>query len=102
MSIITAGTFHAFGSVAAAGASYVANAGFSALSNAGVGLNNLVLDQEADETQCIITATPRTSTADATCQVVHLSDAVKQVRTYVAGVLSDAVPFDVIVLRMPG
>jgi hypothetical protein len=109
MSIITAGTFHAMCPIAAKGANPdntilpgATAPGIAHVANAGVGLVNLTLDQEADATQCIVTATPRSGVADASCQVVHISDAVKQVQTFAAGVLSDAVGFDVVVLRLPG
>jgi hypothetical protein len=104
MSIITSGTFHAMASVTAGGATFLANSkapGFTSVANGGAGLNNLTLDQDVDATQSLILATPRSATADCACQTVHTSDTVKQVRTYVAGVLSDAVAFDVCILRLP-
>jgi len=104
MSIITSGTFHALGSVAAGGAAILAGStapGFGGVSNGGVGLNNLTLDAAADETQCIMLATPRSVVAGATCNTQHLSDSAKRVLTYAAGVLSDAVAFDVAVFRLP-
>ncbi len=104
MSIETSGTIQAMCSVVAGGAAFLANSkapGFTGVSNAGAGLNNLVLDQEADQTQSLILATPRSTTADCATQTNHVSDSVKQVRTYVGGVLSDLAAFDCIVFRMP-
>lgn len=115
MSIITSGTFQALASVTVDGitgaAAFLAaappaltpvcNAGFSNVSNGGVGLKNLTLDQEVDALQSVMLATPRSTVPGAACQTVHTSDAVKQVRTYAAGVLADGVNFDVALLRMP-
>lgn len=104
MSIITSGTFHAMASVAAGGAAFLAGSkapGFTSVANGGAGLNNLTLDQAADETQCLILATPRSVTADDSCQTTHTSDTVKQVRTYAAGVLADTVAFDVVIFHIP-
>lgn len=92
------------GSVAAGGAAFLAGSkapGFTSVSNGGAGLNNLGLDQEVDETQCTMIATPRSTVAGASCQTVQTSDSSKQVRTYVNGVLSDLVAFDVTLFRMP-
>jgi len=104
MSIITSGTFHALASVTAGGASFLAGStapGFSAVANAGVGLNNLTLDAAADETQSIILATPRSAVAAVACATQHLSDTSKRVLTYAAGALADTVGFDVAVFRLP-
>jgi hypothetical protein len=104
MSIITSGTIQAMASVAAGGAAFLANSkapGFTSVANGGAGLNNLTLDQEVDATQGIMVSTPRSATADCSVQTVHTSDSVKQVRTYIAGVLSDLVAFDVVLFRIP-
>jgi hypothetical protein len=104
MSIITSGTFHALGSVVAGGAAFLSASsapGFFGVSNGGVGLNNLSLDAAADETQCIMLATPRSTVAGATCCTQHLSDTAKRVLTYAAGVLDDTIAFDVAIFRLP-
>lgn len=104
MSIITSGTIQAMCSVTAGGASFLVGSkapGFSLVANGGAGLNNLTLDQEADATQCVMLATPRSATADCSCQTVSTDDAHKQVRTYIAGALSDLVAFDFVVFRIP-
>lgn len=104
MSIITTDTFQAMATVSAGGATFLAGSkapGFSSVSNGGAGLNNLAVEQPVDETQCVIQATPRSTTADVSCQTNHVSDNVKQVRTYLAGVLSDLVAFDVVLFRLP-
>lgn len=104
MAIITSGTFHALGSVAAGGAAFLAGStapGFSSVANGGVGLNDLTLDQAADATQCIIIATPRSAVADIGIATQQTSDTVKRVLTYAAGVLANTVGFDVAVFRLP-
>jgi hypothetical protein len=92
------------GSVVAGGAAFLAGSkapGFASVVNGGVGLNDLSVDQAVDATQSLMFATPRTATADCSCQTTPISDNAKRVRTYVAGVLSDLVPFDVVILRIP-
>ncbi len=104
MSIITSGTFHAMASVTAGGATFLSGSkapGFSAVANGGVGLNDLTVDQDVDATQALMFATPRSATADCACQTIQTSDTSKRVRTYIAGTLSDAVAFDVVILRIP-
>ena len=104
MSIETSGTIQAMCTVDAGGAAFLAGSkapGFIGTANAGVGLNNLTLDQEVDQTQSAILATPRSTVAGAATQTLHISDSVKQVRTYVGGVLSDLAAFDCLVFRFP-
>jgi hypothetical protein len=104
MSVIFPNVIHAMGSVAAGGAAFLASSphpGFTSVANGGAGLNNLTLDQEVDATQSLILATPRSAIADGSVQTAHTSDSVKQVRTYLAGVLDDTIAFDVVVFRMP-
>jgi hypothetical protein len=93
----------AIAGVAAGGASFSGpNKGFASVGNSGVGLNDLVLDNALDLTDCVIQATPRLATA-ATCTTTQISDTVKRVQTFIviAGVptLSDLVPFDVLIVR---
>lgn len=104
MSIIIPDSIQAMASVTAGGASFLAGSkapGFTSVANGGVGLNNLTLDQAAVAAQCVVQATPRSATADCTCQVLSISDTVKQVLTFIGGVASDAVAFDVVIFRMP-
>ncbi len=104
MSIITSGTFHAMASVTAGGATFLSGSkapGFSAVANGGAGLNDLTVDQDVNADQALMFACPRSATADCSCQTVQTSATSKRVRTYIAGVLSDLVAFDVLILRIP-
>lgn len=104
MAVETGGTIQALATVNAGGAAFAAlsaHPGFSNVANAGAGLNNLTLEQAADQSQSYMFATPRSAVADTSCQTQHVSDTVKQVRTYAAGVLADTVAFDVALLRAP-
>lgn len=104
MSIETPNVIQAMCTVTAGGASFLAGSkapGFTSVVNGGVGLNDFLTDQEVDATQCVMHATPRTATADCSCQTVATDDQHKRVRTYIAGALSDAVAFDFIIFRLP-
>jgi hypothetical protein len=103
MSIVTYGEFRAMATVVAGGSAFLPNSkapGFTSVVNAGVGLNNLELDVPLPANESAMTATPRSAVANCSCQTVQLTDIVKQVRTYVGGVLSDAVAFDVVIYYM--
>ncbi len=106
MSIITAATFHAMASVESntGGSTFLTGSkhpGFSAVALAGEGLWDFTLDQDADATQCLILATPRTATADCACRTSHPSDSVKRVMTDRAGALASDVNFDITIFRLP-
>ncbi len=106
MSIITEATFHAMASIEAngGGSTFLPGSkhpGFSAVALTGVGLWDLTLDQDADPTQCVMLAVPRSAIANVACQTLQTSDSVKRVETYLAGVLSSTVNFDVAVFRIP-
>jgi hypothetical protein len=103
MSIVTYGEFRAMATVVAGGSAFLPNSkapGFTSVVNAGVGLNNLELAVPLPANESAMTATPRSAVANCSCQTVQLTDIVKQVRTYVGGVLSDAVAFDVVIYYM--
>lgn len=90
--------------VAAGGASFTYNKGCASVSNAGAGLNDIVLNNPADSAECILQATPQ-GTAAASLVCSHVSDTVKRVKTYIddpvsgVPVLSDLVPFTFSVTR---
>jgi len=92
----------AVASVQAGAAGFNYNKGCAQAFNSGVGLQDITLDNPADEFECGIYAVP-VGAAAATCTVTHLSDTVKRVSTFtvVAGVptLSDAVPFTFLLIR---
>jgi len=91
----------AVASVQAGAAGFNYNKGCAQSFNSGVGLQDITLDNPADEFECGIYAVP--VGAAASCTVTHLSDTVKRVSTFtfVAGVptLSDAVPFTFLLIR---
>ncbi len=94
----------AIAAVPAGGASFTLNKGFASISNTGAGLNDLVLDNPLDITGCVIFTTPRLATSGS-CTTTQVSDTVKRVTTWlddaVSGVpvLSDLIPFDVMIVR---
>lgn len=79
------------------------NNGFNAATSThtAVGVYNLDLDQPLAAADAWIVACPRGASADANVAVGHFSDTRKQVTTGLAGAASDAVSFDVVVLRRP-
>jgi len=103
MSIVTYGEFRAMATVVAGGSAFLAGSkapGFTSVVNAGVGLNNLNVDVPLPATESLMQATPRSAVANCSCQTVQITDVTKQVRTYVGGVLSNAVAFDVVIFFM--
>lgn len=93
----------AIAAVPAGGATFSFSKGFASISNAGTGLNDLVLNNPLDLLNCVILATPRLVTAGK-CTVVHTSDTSKRILTWGddgSGIpaLSDEIPFDVLVVR---
>ena len=104
MAIETSNVIHAAASVIADPATVVfrSNRGFSVAASVkgGVGLYDLFLDAPVPATECVIHATQHGgAVANATFGVVHLSDTVKEIQTLDAGILSDAIDFDVAIVR---
>lgn len=89
----------AVASVQAGGAAFDYNKGCASVSNFGVGQNDVVLDNPADEEECIITGSVLSKNNDQ-MTLEHISDTVKRVNTFdSAGAPSDAVAFTFLLIR---
>jgi hypothetical protein len=83
---------------------FVTNNGFvaSAIAKPGVGIVELVLDRALDPEECAGIVTVRGAAGVYSTSLQHVSDTIKRVHTYLAGVASDAVNFDVVFIRTEG
>lgn len=69
--------------------------------HSGTGLYEITLDDGINSLECIAQVTAEGAVADCSVQLEHVSDTVKRVRTFAAGVLVDTFGFNAIFYRLP-
>jgi hypothetical protein len=67
--------------------------------HSGAGLYEVTLDEGIDATECVVAGS--CIGVDGSFAVVHVSDTVKRIVTYLAGVLDDTVEFSAVFYRLP-